>query len=50
MFNNNISGNKNKIHISQECKEKTNNIIMEIIIGIIVTVVGGIILFLIVGE
>lgn len=50
MFINNINGNKNKVLINQDSREKSNNIIKEIIIGIIITVVGGIILYFIVGE
>ncbi len=50
MFNNNINGNKNRIKINQNNGEKSNNVIMDIIIGLIITVVGGIILFFIIGE
>ena len=50
MFINNINGNKNKVLIKQDSREKSNNIIKEIIIGIIITVIGGIILYFIVGE
>lgn len=48
MFNNNINGNLNKIKIKQNNGE-TNKIFVDIIVGIIVTVVGGIILYLIIG-
>lgn len=50
VFNNNINGNKNRIKINQNNGEKSNNVIMDIIIGLIITVVGGIILFFIIGE
>ena len=50
VFNNNINGNKNRIKINQNNGEKSNNVIMNIIIGLIITVVGGIILFFIIGE
>lgn len=50
MFNNNINGNKNRIKINQNNNGKSNSVIMDIIIGLIITVVGGIILFFIVGE
>lgn len=50
VFNNNINGNKNRIKINQNNGEKSNNVIMDIIIGLIITVVGGIILFFIVCE
>lgn len=49
MFNNNISGNKNKIKINQKNGE-SNKIILDIIVGIIVTVIGGIILYFIIGS
>ena len=50
MFNNNINGNKNRIKINQNNNGKSNSVIMDIIIGLIITVVGGIILFFIVCE
>lgn len=50
VFNNNINGNKNRIKINQNNNGKSNSIIMDIIIGLIITVVGGIILFFIIGE
>ena len=50
VFNNNINGNKKRIKINQNNGEKSNNVIMDIIIGLIITVVGGIILFFIIGE
>lgn len=50
MFNNNFKGDKNKININQNNREKSNNIILDIIIGLIVTVIGGVILFFITGE
>ncbi len=48
MFNNNIKGNKNKVKINQN-NGGSNSITVNIIVGIIVTVVGGIILYMIVG-
>ena len=50
VFNNNINGNKNRIKINQNNNGKSNSVIMDIIIGLIITVVGGIILFFIIGE
>lgn len=49
MFSNNINGNKNKIKINQKNGDSKNTF-TEIIIGLIITVVGGIILYLIVGS
>lgn len=43
MFNNYINGNENKVKIKQS-KEEKSNVVIDIIVGIIVTVVGGIIL------
>ena len=48
MFNNNISGNKNRIKINQKNGE-SNKIIVDIVVGIIVTVIGGIILYFIIA-
>ncbi|MBQ6285596.1 MAG: hypothetical protein IJK67_04730 [Bacilli bacterium] len=48
MFNNNISGDNNKIKINQK-NEKDSKIVIDIIVGLIVTVIGGIILYLIIG-
>lgn len=48
MFQNNINGNNNKIRIKQNAENKSNALV-EIIIGLIVTVVGGVILWFIVG-
>ncbi len=48
MFSNNISGDKNKIKITQSNnKNDRKNIVIEIVIGVIITVLGGLILFLI---
>ena len=49
MFNNNINGNKNKFIINQKSGE-SNKISVDIIVGIIVTVIGGIILYFIIGR
>jgi len=50
MFKNNIKGNKNKIKITQSIKkEDKRSIITEILIGLFVTVIGGIILYLVIG-
>ncbi len=53
MFNNNIKGNNNKIQIKQT-KGEGNSISVQLIVGITVTVVGsvvgGIILFLLIGA
>lgn len=49
MFNNYFHGDKNKIKIGQNSNE-SKNILMDIIVGIIITVVGGIILTLITGK
>ena len=48
MFQNSIQGNNNKIRIKQNTENKSNAL-MDIIIGLIVTVVGGVILWFIVG-
>ncbi len=51
MFQNNINGNKNKVKIEQNYKEEKNNhIIKEILVGLLVTVLGGIILYFIIGD
>ena len=48
IFSNNIQGDKNKIKITQSNnKNDKGNVIIEIIIGVIITVVGGLILFFI---
>ena len=48
MFNNNINGNKNKIRIIQKNGEP-NKIIVYVVVGITVTVIGGIILYFVIG-
>lgn len=50
MFTNNLNGDKNKIKIKQNYNVKNNSkIIVEIILGIFVAVIAGIILHMIYG-
>ena len=48
MFQNNINGKNNKIKIEQNVDSKSN-VFKDIVIGLIVTVVGGLVLYIIVG-
>lgn len=48
MFQNNIKGNQHKIKINQNANQKDSKII-QIIIGIIIAVIGGLILYFIIG-
>ena len=49
MFKNNINGNKKKIKINQK-KGESSNVIVEIIVGVVVTLIGGIILYFVTGS
>jgi hypothetical protein len=48
MFSNNIKGNKNKIKIKQTNNQnEEEDIITKIIVGVIISVIGGLILYFI---
>ena len=48
MFSNNINGNRNRIKIKQNNGE-SSKVFIDIMVGLIVTVVGGILLYLLIG-